>query len=85
MTALRAPIDWRQCEYISLTNAGRVAGKNAAWARGACCTGDLQAVRLPSGGAEVVTVKSLAAFLDRARRLKAEDLREAAMQSTSVH
>jgi hypothetical protein len=85
MTALRKPIEWRQCEFLSLTNAGRVAGKSAAWARGAVCTGDLQAVRLPNGGAEVVTVRSLAAFLDRARPVRAEDFGEGRMPSTSVH
>ncbi|MES2335195.1 MAG: hypothetical protein V4551_11040 [Pseudomonadota bacterium] len=85
MTALRKPIDWRQCDFISLTNAGRVAGKSAAWARGAVCTGDLQAVRLPNGGAEVITVKSLADFLERVCPIGPDDLRRTGPLSHAVH
>jgi hypothetical protein len=85
MTALRQPIDWRQCDFISLTNAGRVAGKSAAWARGAVCTGDLEAVRLPNGGVEVVTVKSLAAFLDRSHPVQPDEFRRTRPQTATIH
>lgn len=84
MTALRKPIDWRQCEYLSLTNAGRVAGKSAAWARGAVCTGELEAVRLPNGGAEVIRVQSLLDFLKRSRPISAADLANARPPTMAV-
>ena len=67
MSTLRTPVTWEACEYLSLSDAGRIAGKSAAWARGAVCTGDLEAVRLPTGGRDVVTVRSLKALLEKSR------------------
>lgn len=77
MQTLRQPLDWRACEYVSLANAARIAGRSPNWVRGAICTGDLEGVQLPTGGPEVVTVKSLVALLDRATRInrQAEEVR----------
>ena len=85
MRALRKPIIWHQCNFVSLTNAGRIAGKSAAWARGAVCTGDLQAVRLPNGGTEVITVKSLTEFLGRSRVICPEEFSGTGALLRTVH
>ena len=85
MTTLRTPIDWRQCEYVSLSNAGRIAGKSATWARGAICTGDLQAVRLPNGGAEVITVQSLVDFLGGAHPVRSTPAGPTGPLSRTIH
>lgn len=70
MQVLQRPIDWKDCEFVSLSNAARIAGRSPTWVRGAICTGDLEGVRLPTGGPEVVTVKSLVALLERAERIR---------------
>lgn len=77
MRVLREQIDWRDCEFVSLANASRIAGRGPNWVRRAICVGDLEAVKLPTGGPEVVTVASLRALLERSRRVEREALREA--------
>ncbi|MEC7763737.1 MAG: hypothetical protein VX874_17670 [Pseudomonadota bacterium] len=64
--ALMKPLDWRSCEYVSMANASRIAGRSPGWAQELVTFGALKAFRLPSGGPPVVTVESLAAFLDGA-------------------
>lgn len=88
MQVLQKPIDWRDCEFVSLSNAARIAGRSPTWVRGAICTGDLEGVRLPTGGPEVVTVASLVALLERAERIRqrAEGVRgNAAPHLSLVH
>lgn len=70
MTHVHKPLDWKECEYLSLANAARIAGRSATWARAAVCTGDLESVRLPTGGPEVVTVRSVQALLSRSRLIQ---------------
>ena len=77
MQTARTLIDWRDCEFVSLANAARIAGRTPSWARNAICTGDLEAVKLPTGGPEVVTVESLRALLQRARQVERDAKREA--------
>lgn len=59
---------WRDYEFVSLAEAARIVGRTSSWTRRAIVTGDLEAVVLPTGGPEVVTVRSLAALVDRAER-----------------
>lgn len=77
MEPLRKPLEWHECEYLSVANAARVVGRSATWARAAICTGDLEAVRLPTGGPEVVSVKSLLALISRSRHLPKDEARRA--------
>lgn len=72
MRTLTAPVDWRDCQFISLANAARIAGRSPGWVRGAVTAGDLIAMRLPTGGPPVVTVESLAALLDASTPVPAE-------------
>ncbi|SFP31525.1 hypothetical protein [Tranquillimonas alkanivorans] len=69
MSTLRAPLCWRDCEYVSAANAARIAGRTPGWVRGAIVAGELRAVRLPTGGPPVVTVESLVRLLDSAAPL----------------
>ena len=57
---------WRDYEFVSMAEAARIVGRTPSWTRRAIVTGDLEAVVLPTGGPEVVTVRSLAALIDRA-------------------
>jgi hypothetical protein len=57
---------WRDCEFVSMAEAARIVGRSKSWTQRAVCTGDLEAVWLPTGGPEVVTVASLARLIDRA-------------------
>lgn len=63
----RKPLDWRSCEFVSFSNAARIAGRSPGWAQELVTTGELEGVRLPCGGPPVVMVKSLITFLDRAQ------------------
>lgn len=63
----RKPLDWRSCEFVSLSNAARIAGRAPGWAQELVTTGELECKRLPCGGPPVVTVRSLANFLERAQ------------------
>lgn len=81
----RKPLDWQDCEFLSLTEAARVVGRSPNWTRAAICTGDLEAVYLPTGGREVVTVRSLKALVDRSRPVPQQDLAVARPLSPSVH
>lgn len=65
MTQVARVSSWRDCEFVSLTDAARIVGRDTSWTQRALCRGDLEAVRLPCGGREVVTVRSLARFVDR--------------------
>ena len=76
--------DWRQCEYVSLSAAARIAGRSPGWARRALCTGDLEAFRLPTGGPPVVSVASLARLLNAATPIRGEDVRPGMRRSFSV-
>jgi hypothetical protein len=60
--------DWRQLEFVSLQEAGRIVGRSRQWAADAVQFGYLDAVRLPSGGPMVVTVRSLERFVRHAQR-----------------
>lgn len=66
MSTLETCKTWRDYEFVSLAEAARIVGRTASWTRRAIVTGDLEAVVLPTGGPEVVTVRSLAALVDRA-------------------
>ncbi len=81
----RKPLDWQDCEFLSLTDAARVVGRSPTWARAAICTGELEAVYLPTGGREVVTVRSLKALVDRSRPVPQQDLTLARPFSSVVH
>lgn len=74
MKLLSDPLDWRSCEYVSMANASRIAGRSAGWARGAVTAGDLDVVYLPTGGPPVVTVASLARLLDGTRPLPGHEV-----------
>ncbi|WP_131618154.1 hypothetical protein [Roseivivax marinus] len=67
MRVKQSPVDWRECQFVSIANAARIAGREPGWAREAIAAGHLEAVRLPTGGPAVVTVASLRLFLDAAR------------------
>ena len=60
--------DWRQREFVSLQEAGRIVGRSRQWAADAVEIGYLESVRLPSGGPLVVTVRSLDRFVRHAQR-----------------
>ena len=60
--------DWRQREFVSLQEAGRIVGRSRQWAARMVNRGWLEAVRLPSGGSPVVTVQSLDRFVKQAQR-----------------
>jgi hypothetical protein len=79
------PLDWQDCEFLSLTDAARVVGRSPTWARAAICTGDLEAVYLPTGGREVVTVKSLKALVSRSRPVPQQDINSARPLTPAVH
>lgn len=81
----RKPLDWQDCEFLSLTDAARVVGRSPTWARAAICTGDLEAVYLPTGGREVVTVKSLKALVSRSHPVNPGDFHRTKPLSAAVH
>lgn len=70
------PIDCRSCEFVSLANAARIAGREPGWASDLVTAGVLEARRLPSGGPPVVTVESLARFLDDAHPVERSMIRK---------
>lgn len=63
---LRKPLNWRECDFVSMANAARIAGRAPGWAQELVTVGALEARRLPSGGPPVITTASLARFLDAA-------------------
>lgn len=81
----RKPLDWQDCEFLSLTEAARVVGRSPTWARAAICTGDLEAVYLPTGGREVVTVRSLKALVSRTRPVPQQDFAVVRPLTPAVH
>lgn len=66
LMTLRKPLDWRDCEFVSMANAARIAGRAPGWAQELVTFGSLEARRLPCGGPPVITTASLARFLDAA-------------------
>jgi hypothetical protein len=81
----RTPRDWKDCEFLSLAEAARVVGRSSTWTRAAICIGELEAVYLPTGGREVVTVKSLKALVSRSRPVPQQDLAVVRPLSPAVH
>ena len=77
----RKPIPWRECEFVSMANAARIAGRSPAWVRRALCIGDLQARTLPTGGPPVVTVASLAELLDASQPAAGENIKPGVRRS----
>lgn len=67
METQRKPIDWRDCRFVSMANAARIAGRTHGWVRECITGGELDAWRLPTGGPPVVTVQSLRALLEEAQ------------------
>lgn len=63
MEVFRTPIPWQECEFVSMANAARIAGRSHGWVRECITAGELSARRLPTGGPPVVSVASLRALL----------------------
>lgn len=78
-------LGWQDCQFLSLAEAARVVGRSPTWTRNAICTGELEAVYLPTGGREVVTVKSLQALVDRSRSVPRQALNSARPLTSAVH
>ena len=62
---LKTYVPWRDRAFLSLDEAGVIVARSADWVRTRICDGQLEGIRLQKGGPLVVTVLSLAAFIDR--------------------
>lgn len=69
----KSPVAWHECEFVSLSNAARIAGRAEGWTREAITSGRLKAVRLPTGGPPVVTVSSLRRLLSEVEPVASEN------------
>jgi len=59
MSICRQTLPWQRCQYVSLANTAKIAGRSHGWVRRAVQTGHLDAFELATGGPPVVSVVSL--------------------------